>query len=334
MSTDDAFKVVLARLRDISQPMPTASLYHLSDLSAQEQAALEALWPELSTERREAIIQDLQEIGEANFEVSFESVFRLALEDESSDVRAIAIRALWESEDPTLMAPLITFMHHDPDPLVRAAAASALGRYVYLGELEELPAAQTGRVEASLLVVINGGDELEVRRRAVEALAFSSRPEVEPLITAAYASDEDQMRISAVFAMGRTADVMWASQVLAELENREPEMRFEAARAAGELELEDAGPELFKLTDDPDQQVREAAIWGLGQVGGEFAREHLNQLLEEAEDEDTQDFIEEALENLDYTDEVQSFALLEYEPGNDELDLGADDLDADKDEPE
>jgi HEAT repeat protein len=242
---------------------------------------------------------------------------------------------LWESEDPNLMAPFITFMQDDSDPLVRAAAASALGRYVYLGMLEELPASQIKRVEKSLLNVIHGEDELEVRRRALEALAYSSRPEVAELIAAAYHSDDAKMRVSAVFAMGRTSDAGWTPQVRAELESPEPEMRFEAARAAGEMELADAEPALAELAGDPDRQVSEAAIWSLSQVGGDFARETLTQLLEQADDEDTQDFIEEALDNLDFTDEVQAFSMFKFEPSeDDELDPDENDSDADEDEPE
>ncbi len=335
MSSNETFTSVLARLSDTSQPVPMASLYHLSDLSKTDQAAFETLWPEFSTERRQAIVQNLQEISEANFEVSFDEIFRLALEDESAEVRAVAIRALWESEDPTFMAPFIDFMLHDPDPVVRAAAASALGRYVYLGEIEELPAAQSQRVEDNLLAVLLGDDELQVRRRALEALGFSSRPEVADLITNAYASEEAQLRVSAVFAMGRTADAQWAPQVRAELESSEPEMRFEAVRTAGELELTDLAHELAELTEDDDQQVREAAIWSLGQVGGEVAREALTRLLEQAADEDMQDFIDEAIENLELTDEMQEFSLLKFGPdGDDELDLDEDDIeDEDEDEP-
>ena len=111
-------------------------------------------------------------------------------------------------------------------------------------------------------------------------------------------------------------------------------MRFEAVRAAGELELTDAAQELADLTEDDDHQVREAAIWSLGQVGGEVALNALTQLLEQAEDEDMQDFIEEAMENLQFTDEVAQFSLLEFGPDgdeDDELDLD-DDLAEDDDE--
>ena len=64
MSSDnESFAAVLTRLRNTSQPVPMATLYHLSDLNKADLAALEALWPELSTERRQSIVQNLQEIA-------------------------------------------------------------------------------------------------------------------------------------------------------------------------------------------------------------------------------------------------------------------------------
>lgn len=344
MTASPDFSVILDQLRDTTRPFPPASLYHLSDLAREDLGALESLWPELPVERRLNLLQSLNDLGEANFEVNFESLFRLGLEDEDSGVRATAIRALWESEDPNLIAPFIDFLQHDPDPLVRAAAASALGRFVYLGELEELSEAHKRRVENALLEVIRSSDELEVRRRALEAVSYSSREEVPPLIAEAYASDEPKHRVSAIFSMGRNADrPRWGQQVRSELENPEPEIRFEAARAAGELELREAGPALSELLGDDDSQVREAAVWSLGQIGGTFARRALTDLLENTEDEEEQDFIQEALDNLAFTDEVNSFSLFELDGDDDavfeleddedeELDLYGDDEDEDEED--
>jgi hypothetical protein len=321
MATSPDFDVILERLRDTTGPVSMANLYHLSDLSDGDLAALESAWEELPADRRLGILRELAEIAEANFEVNFERVFRLGLEDEVPEVRAASIRALWEAEDPALIAPFIGFMQSDPDPQVRAVAASGLGRYVYLGEIEDLPPAQAQRVEDALLEVARGADVVEVRRRALESVAYATRPEVGPLIREAYASPDLLWRVSAVFAMGRSADASWAPQVRAELASSAPEMRFEAARAAGELELEDAAGELAQLTGDVDSQVQEAAIWSLAQIGGDFARETLHQLLAQTSDEDEQDFIQDALDNLDFTDEVNAFSLFDLDPeGDDELD--------------
>jgi HEAT repeat protein len=127
-----------------------------------------------------------------------------------------------------------------------------------------------------------------------------------------------------------------------ELRSAQPEMRFEAARAAGELELADTAKDLARLTRDEDLQVQEAAIWSLGQIGGDYARQTLNRLLEGAKDEAEQDYIQEALDNLEFTDEVNAFSLFDMElDGEDvdlideddnELDLGLDEDEAQDDE--
>ena len=309
MPVSNEFAHVLSRFIDLSQPLPPADLYHFSDLGRDDLAALEAVWAKVPAERRVALLQDLGEIGEANLEVQFEAVFRLALEDEDPDARASAVENLWESESPQLIVPFLELLQHDPAPLVRATAASALGRFVYLGEMDELPAKQARRVEDALLAVIAGPDELEVRRRALEAVAFSSRPEVTELITQAYASPELLARVSAVFAMGRNSDERWNAPVLAELESLQPELRFEAARAAGELELTEAVDALQKMVEEGDIQVREAAIWSLGQIGGDAARAILLDLLQAAADSE-RDFLEDALENLQFHDEMVEFDLL------------------------
>ncbi len=323
MAASPDFARVLEQLRDDAHTFPARALYQFSDLNRHDLAALEAAWPLVAVERRRSLIHDLGEIAEANFEVRFDQVFRLALEDEDVEVRATAIANLWEEEAPDLIAPFLDLLQHDPGARVRAAAASALGRFVYLGEIEEIPEKQLRRIEDALLATITGDDELEVRRRALEAISFSSRPEVSLLIEQAYHSPEQKLRVSAVFAMGRSADPSWGERVIAEIENDDSEIRFEAVRAAGELELREAVPALKRRLGDEDTQVHEAAIWSLGQVGGADARAALLELLDETEDDDEREFIEEALENLAFQDEMPNLSLLEL----DEYDFGdVDDL--------
>lgn len=324
------FANVLAHLQDVSQPFPMQDLYQLSDLAEADLAALTQVWPGVPTERRRSLLEDLSEVSEANYEVAFDDVFRLAMHDEDAQVRALAVRGLWETEDPELIVPLIDLLRHDPAEAVRAAAASTLGHYVYLGEVEEITAEELAQTEEALLQAWQGTDALEVRRRALEAIAFSSRPEIPNFIEAAYDSAEAKMRVSALFAMGRSADNRWAAQVIDNLEQVDPELRFEAARAAGELELSEAVTELAELTHDVDGDVRDAAIWSLGQVGGEEARDILTELLERAQedgDEAQEEFLESALENLDFTDNVQKFSLFDFD--EDDADAAwPDDLDS------
>jgi hypothetical protein len=119
------------------------------------------------------------------------------------------------------------------------------------------------------------------------------------LISAAYAAPEEKVRISAIFAMGRSADSRWARQVCQELSSPNPELRYEAARACGELQLSEAVSELEELADDADREVQEAALWALGQIGGEKARQILERYCH-TQDEATRTAAEAALDELEF----------------------------------
>ena len=312
------FETALKELSDPDRAFPPASLYAFSELDRRQAGQLEAVWPGLPAERRLAFLEDLAELADSNEEVNAEAVCRVALEDALPEVRALAIASLWESNSFDLPGIFLTVLQHDPAAVARAAAASALGRFVFLAEVEELKTRQGKRIEEALLAHVRGDDELEVRRRALEALGYSSRPEVPDLIAAAYRHPAEPMRASALLAMGRSADERWREPVLASLTDLNPLVRYEAVRAAGELELPAALPGLIEALKDGDAEVRFSAIWALGQVGGERVRRALERLREEIEDEDEIDHIQETLDDLDFFEQMEDLILLDVaEPDDD-----------------
>jgi len=133
---------------------------------------------------------------------------------------------------------------------------------------------------------------------------------------------------SALFAMGRSASAEWQPEVISMLESNLPILRFESARAAGELELADAIPLLLELLDDPDENTRQASIWSISQIGGEGVQEALEHLYQEAEDESELELIESAMDNLTFTQGVKLMPLFELpdeEHAGDELEETDDD---------
>ena len=257
--------------------LQTSYLFVFSKMDQNNLEIFQEMWPAISPHRRREVLEELVDLSEANFEVDFTPVFLLGLGDEDADVRTLSINGLWEDEEPILIAPLLHLLQTDEVAKVRAAAASALGRFIYLGELEELDPNLIVPIKTVLLDTIHlPGEDIEVRRRAVESVAFFSGPDITQIIESAYYDDDDKMQVSAVFAMGRNADARWRPRVVAELDNANTEIRFEAARACGELETADAVPKLIDLIEsDPDVQVQEVAIWALGRIGGPIAREAL-----------------------------------------------------------
>ncbi|MCB0194875.1 MAG: HEAT repeat domain-containing protein [Anaerolineae bacterium] len=292
----NTFKQTLEELG--SEPkLSSSKLYTLSRMSQEDLATFKELWPSIPVQRRQTIIQELMETSEINFEVDFNPVFLTALGDEDAEVRTTAIKSLWEYEEPHLIAPLIHLLKTDETAAVREAAASALGKFIYLKEIEELDWDEGNLAEEALLQTIHSANEdSDVQRRAVEAIAYSSREGITEIIEAAYYNDDEKVQVSAVFAMGRNADKRWIPLVLEELDNSNSEIRFEAARASGELEAKGAVNKLiFIIDEDPDLEVQEMAIWALGRIGGDTAR----QALEACLDSDVEALAMAAEESLD-----------------------------------
>src|SRR5258708_13371693 len=121
------------------------------------------------------------------------------------------------------------------------------------------------------------------------------------------------MRASAIFAMGRSFDHKWEPTVLQELGSDEPQMRYEAARAVGELQLHEALPQLAEMIADDDREIMEMAIWALGEIGGDEARRLLEDVIERADaagDDSLADPVEEALEAASLPGDAPSFPQL------------------------
>jgi HEAT repeat protein len=194
---------------------------------------------------------------------------------------------------------------------------------VQLGEFDDIPDDVHHQIEDVLLEVLNGEDEASVRRRALEALGFSSRDEVPVLIESSFNRQDPDWQASAIFAMGRSNDERWAEQVLRMLVSENRRIRLAAAQAAGELGLALARPLLLSLLEEEfDDAIAGAAIWSLSQIGGEDVRIYLQNLLDNVEDDDQAALLEEALDNLAFTEDMAIFDLLALDADEiDELDL-------------
>ncbi len=292
----DTFGSMLENLRNPREPLKAALLYHLSAPLAEDFEAFRAAWPATPVERRRLLLARMLEAAEASFELDFREAATFALADDDEEVRRLAIANLWEDVSPEFMERLLHVLENDIAERARAAAAQSLGRYVLLGELGKYDATKARRVEEALLLICESTEEtLEVQRRALEALSYSGRDEIPPLIEDAYYHSDPKMRASAVFAMGQSADERWERYVLASLDDPSAEMRYEATRAAGELEIADALPRLTELMHDSDREVMEAAIWAVGMVGGTEARRALLKLSEETNDGSLLEIIEDAM---------------------------------------
>jgi HEAT repeat protein len=298
------YEGILRNISNVDDRLNTRFLYALSSMTRDQFLRFQQVWPSVEASRRRLVMRNLVELTEQSFEVNFDPIFLMAMGDGDSDVRAAAIDGLWENEDQALIGPFVHLLRTDEASSVRAAAAIALGRFILLGELEKIDRAPAMLAEEALLETFRyAEEELEVRRRAVESISYSGEVGVREVIEAAYYDEDEKMQASALFAMGRSADPYWGKLLLQELDNPDPELRFEAARASGELESPLAVTRLIQMAfDDPDWEVQEVAVWALGRIGGREARQALEACYE-SDDEALSQAAGEALDEMDLLDE-------------------------------
>jgi hypothetical protein len=254
-----------------------ADLPYLSGLLKEESERFKQLWTALPLDVRRELIDILARMAEADFEMDFTAIFRIAMYDADPEVRATAIEGLFEDHDVRLVPQFIHILQETQDDRTHVACIQALGNFILWGELRKIRPRPFKMAREVLIAIYQDPDaSLAARRRAIESLSYTGLDDVPEMIATAYEHEAEAMRISAVFAMGRSADdERWAEIVTQELSNPNPAMRYEAVRACGELQLRSTTRELIELVEDVDIEIQTTALWSLGQVGGDRAKKTL-----------------------------------------------------------
>ncbi|MYH65474.1 MAG: HEAT repeat domain-containing protein [Chloroflexi bacterium] len=300
-SLDEVIAALQAGAATRQAVLSSTIVYGLSDLSPAEGEEIAASWSRLPVAFKAQVLRGLNDASESLFELNFRAIAHLCLSDSSSPVRAAAIDLLWFDESPETMQRFMQ-LADDEDGSVRASALTGLGRFLLLGEYGGIAADQAGAAQQIALRLHSDEQQpVSVRRRALEALANSSHPQVEGLIRAAYAQGSHEMKIGAIFAMGRTCNPIWGDALLEELASEDQESIYEAIAACGQLGLKQALPRIGALAQSNDGEIQLAAIAALGEIGGRRALDLLSELAEAADDDDVAEAIDVALDGAAFS---------------------------------
>lgn len=296
------FATVLAALFADDDP-PIHLLYRLSDMASPDFQRFKDEWGAVNEDRRLVLTRHMADLSEENYLVDFTPVFAFLFNDAAPAVRIAALDGVWDSEDTELIKPILDILKGDPDGSVRAAAARALAHYVLLAEWGQIDDSHTPQIVQALLDEYDKPSSgLETKRAALEAVSPASHPRIAEIIEEAYEGGNDDLQLSAIFAMGNSADERWLPILEYELTSASPDFRAEAARACGMIGDQRSIELLEQLLTDEDLEVGIAAVYALGMVGGEQAYAILSRLAEDPDYEAYYDAIEEALEEMEWID--------------------------------
>ena len=306
-------EVISALRSDVQSDTSTHSatvIYGLSDLSEPELVRLAPVWRDMPATFKHRTLKQLIETSEADFEMNFDAFASWNLTDDSSLIRAAAIDLLWSDESVSTMRQLMDLARNDTSYEVRAQALSALGRFILLGEYGDIPPQDAHEAQQLAFTTFKDVREpIEIRSRSLEAIGNSSHPTTEGLIREAYEDGNHLLKVSAIYAMGRTCNKIWRDIVLEELESSDNQIVYEAVQACGWLQLEESVRSIGDLIAGDDREVQLMAIWALGEIGGKRAYEFLCDLEELIEDREIQQATEDAVDAASFSLSMSSLDL-------------------------
>ena len=298
---------LLTDLTDAEKPVTYSGLLQLSDLPAEGLVEFKAVWPGLSTERRREIVRKLVELADDNVEFDFSSILKSCLSDDDDAIREMAARGLWETEDRAMIRPLVKLLEDDTCPEVRASAAMSLKNFAMMAQNGKLLSRDGDRIRCALIAAVNSpAEDIDVRRRAIEAVASFNTPETNGIVREAYESDNPTLVQSAIYGMGQSSNAGWLPTIVDEMSNPLAAVRYEAATACGLLGEESVVPHLVQRLRDDDSEVRLASIKALGMIGGPMAKNVLRMHLSDG-DASMEEAAQEALVGLEFDDDPLSY---------------------------
>lgn len=286
----------------------------------------------------EQLIAHLEELAE-DYELDHTQEFLSFIDHPDLGVRAVAVRCLWEANLTEVWSALKSKAVYDADEEVQATAFSVMGRYMYEEMLHDQQELRGDEVEAPIELLRevheflaealnNTALPLLLRRRALEALSYNPDEAQLELMRTWSKSQDSELRMTAIFAMGRSAREEFLPTILAALEDAHLDVQREAVRAIGESGFESCLPQLEALVNGSNAELRLEAVAAIGEVGGARAVELLQGLTESA-DPELAELAEVALVNAQ---EIQMFE--QYQDSLDEEDDDDDDGDAGVDDRE
>ncbi|MFQ3679501.1 MAG: HEAT repeat domain-containing protein [Pseudanabaenaceae cyanobacterium] len=188
-------------------------------------------------------------------------------------VRRAAAKTLTLIADPQAVPDLLHAFLHDPDTVVHGSAAGALAR---IGE---------AAVPALLQVLSDTSLPETTKGHAAWALSFIGAEAADLLYNALAATQEESARGALIAAIGQVArergDQSAIEILYQTLQDERPALRAEAATSLGELAI--APDPLYPLLQDPDLEVRKAAVSALGKLGTPETEDRLQPLLHDPE---------------------------------------------------
>lgn len=319
MSQTEDLKKLMYRIATDKNPFTDAELQLLSDADSRDIRAIMPLWSDIPEDKKRNFLDELYAKYENDTRVNYEN-FAIALLDDPSDlVKILGLLLLGENNQSKVADLVLRMATNSKDEDVQVGAISRLGHYIELFVNQEMAWPASKNVFDFLLSTAQDPNN-RIAQAALKSLATFDDPILDDLIGKAFAHKESSWQEAAVYAAGKMSDQQWLGNILNALQHPDIDVRLAAVLVCGNNMISVARQPLIEMLDDEDNdEIFHNIVWSLSCIGGEDVRTVIEAIIAETEEELEIEMLEEALENLSLTEEMEQFDLFKFDADDEEF---------------
>ena len=305
------FDDVLKMVREHPENVFSRFARMLSDLSAERTAKLRSVLTEMSADTRRTFFSGMHETFPIAFEYNFAPIAEIGLDDPDGDIRAMSINTLSLEDSREIGSRVLRSAEEDPAERAQIAAIDVLGQYM-LSEVLDEPIPVAGDKLHKALERLIEHKTPAIRRAAIISYAVSETKRVNELISGYLAGNDRDELVTALRAVSLSMNESFAKSVLELINHDDDDVRLEAIRAAGVLQLKEALPALYEILSRFDSITPELLVTAANataEIGDESSIDVLETLGEAVVDmdEEVTEAIDDAIDTLNMAIQMGPF---------------------------
>ncbi len=253
------------------------NLHCLADLQGSETEELASFWLLIPVRQRHRVARGCLEMSRNSPALQFNVFFQYLLTDPEPYVRQLALEGLAVDVDSQMAPTILALLTTETALSVRRTAIRTVGQFLLNGELRSWPGATRRALLAPLLRLLEASHEpLELQCCALESMGYSSDVDAQHVLEDAVVADIEDLRVSALIAMGHSLDRSWEGYVQEAFDDAVLPVKKAALHAAGDLQLKCFLDICLTIVEyEHDIGLCREAIRTLSRIGGAIAYQAL-----------------------------------------------------------
>ena len=222
-------------------------------------------------------IEQLISFEEEKKGVHFETLILKFLEHKNDQIRLLVTKYLSKSSDLSTVRKIKKIILNEKKSDIRNQAINIFG--IWISNYVEKN--KTKEIEKSLefgLDFINNSKSEESQNSMLQSISFINNNKIDELIMKKYSSKYDEDINSSIISMGNNGNTKWIPLLEDNLDHNNSTIRTNSCISLSYLGNEEHLDQIKELLEDEELEAQKAAVLGISNISGVYAKSLLEQL--------------------------------------------------------